>query len=197
MLQQLKPEIAEKLKVTEGAYVAGFSERSSAKGAGIEEGDVITAVNDVKVKNVGQLQEQISLYRPGDKVKVSVQRGNDKKVITVDLKNRQGNTNLLKSSSAAELLGVAFVPLKEAILKQYGISYGIQVSGVTAGKFNDVGITKGYIIMLVNEQKITSPEEFDNIVDKILRTSSDDKVLFIKGFYPNGKTKYYAVDLNE
>jgi Do/DeqQ family serine protease len=197
VLQQIKPEIAEKLKVTEGAYVAGFVERSSAKGAGIEEGDVITAINDVKVKNVSQLQEQISLYRPGDKVKVSVQRGNDKKIITVDLKNRQGNTDLLKSSSAAELLGAAFTPIEEAKLKQYGISYGIQVSGVTAGKFKDVGITKGYIIMLVNEQKVASPEEFDSIVDKILRTSSDDKVLFIKGFYPNGKAKYYAVDLNE
>ncbi|MDR2626616.1 MAG: Do family serine endopeptidase [Dysgonamonadaceae bacterium] len=197
VLQQSKPDVAEKLKVTEGAYVEDFTERSSAKEAGIEAGDVITAVNDVKIKSVSQLQEQISLYRPGDKVKVTVQRGNDKKVITVSLKNRQGNADVIKTSSAAELLGAAFSPLKESALKQYGISYGIQVSGVTAGKFKDAGISKGYIIILVNDQKIASPEEFDSIVDKLLKTSSDDKVLFIKGFYPNGRTKYYAVDLTE
>jgi Do/DeqQ family serine protease len=195
LLRQQKPEAAEKLKVTEGAYVAEFAERSSAKEAGIEVGDVITAVNDVKVRSVSQLQEQVSLHRPGDKVKVTVQRGDEKKTFTVELKNRQGNTQLIKTSSAAELLGAAFAPIKD--LKHFGISYGIQVSGVTAGKFKEAGITKGYIIMLVNEQKVTSPEDFDSIVDKILRTSSDDKVLFIKGFYPNGRTKYYAVDLNE
>ena len=196
-LKETNPEIAEKLKVTEGAYVAGFAERSAAKEAGIEEGDVITAVNNVTVKSVSQLQEQVSLHRPGDKIKVTVQRGNEKKVLTVDLKNRQGNTDLIKNTSAAELLGVATKPLSDALKKQHGVSYGIEVSGITAGKFKDVGISKGYIIMLVNDQKITSTEEFDTLVDKILKTSGDDKVLFIKGFYPNGKTKYYAVDLNE
>ena len=38
----------EKVKVFEGAYVGGFAERSSAKEAGIEKGDVIVAVNGVK-----------------------------------------------------------------------------------------------------------------------------------------------------
>lgn len=196
-LKETNPDAAAKLKVTEGAYVADFAQRSAAKEAGIEVGDVITMVNDVKVRSVSELQEQVSRYRPGDKVKITVQRGSDKKVITVDLKNRQGNTDLVKNSSAAELLGAAFKPLSEAAKKQHGVSYGIEVSGVTSGKFKDSGISKGYIIMLVNDQKINSPEEFDSIVEKILRTSGDDKVLFLKGFYPNGRTKYYAVDLNE
>ena len=196
-LKETNPEIAKNLKVTEGAYVAGFAERSAAREAGIEEGDVIIAVNDVKVRSVSQLQEQVSLYRPGDKVKITVQRGSGKKVLSVDLKNRQGNTNLIKNTSAAELLGIATRPLTDAVKKQHGVSYGIEVSGVTAGKFKEAGITKGYIVMLVNDQKINTSEDLDNLVDKILKTTSDDKVLFIKGFYPNGKTRYYAVDLNE
>ncbi len=196
-LQETNPDVASKLKVTEGAYVAGFAERSSAKEAGIQEGDVITAVNDVKVKSVSELQEQISRYRPGDKVKVSVQRGSDTKIITVPLKNVEGNTNVIKNTPAAELLGAAFKPLSDAAKKQYGVSYGIEVAGVSSGKFKEAGITKGYIIMLVNEQKISSPEEMESMVEKIVKTSSEDKVLFIKGFYPNGRTKYYAVDLSE
>lgn len=197
VLKDLKPEVAEKLKVSQGAYVAGFAERSSAKEAGIEEGDVIIAVNDVKVNTVSSLQEQISRYRPGDKVKVTVQRGSDKKTFTVNLKNVQGNTDVVKITSSAEILGVALKSLSDADKKKHSISYGIEVTGVTSGKFKEAGITKGYIIMLVNDQKVTSPEAFDNMVDKILKTSGEDKVLFIKGFYPNGKTKYYAVDLSE
>lgn len=197
VLKEIKPEVYEKLKVKEGAYVAGFADRSSAKESGVEEGDVINEVNDVRVKTVSELQEQISRYRPGDKVKVGLQRGDSKKTITVNLKNRQGNTDVIKTSSAAELLGAAFKPLTDEAKKKQGISYGIEVAGVTAGKFKEVGISKGYIVMLVNDEKITSPEVFDSLVEKMLRTSNEDKVLFIKGFYPNGKTKYYAVDLND
>ena len=42
----------EKVKVFEGAYVGGFAERSSAKEAGIEKGDVIVAVNGVKINRL-------------------------------------------------------------------------------------------------------------------------------------------------
>ena len=63
-----------KIKVSEGAYVSEFAEKSAAKAAGIEEGDVIVAINDTKVRSSHALQEQISKYRPGDKVKVTVNR---------------------------------------------------------------------------------------------------------------------------
>ena len=62
----------ENIKVSEGAYVADFADRSVAKEAGIEKGDVIVSVNGVKVKSSNALQEQISKYRPGDKVTVEV-----------------------------------------------------------------------------------------------------------------------------
>ena len=62
------------MKVFEGAYVGGFAERSSAKEAGIEKGDVIVAVNGVKIKSSSALQEQISKYRPGDKVELTINR---------------------------------------------------------------------------------------------------------------------------
>ena len=82
-------ELKEMVKVSEGACVSDFAERSSAKEAGLERGDVIIAINDVKVKNANALQEQISKYRPGDKVQVKVNRKGTEKVFTVELKNAQ------------------------------------------------------------------------------------------------------------
>ena len=66
----------------------------------------------------------------------------------------------------------------------------------------DAGIKKGFVIMVVNDQKISSPEQLEKIVDKILKGNSgdsygEDRYIVLKGFYPNGKTKVYAIDLSE
>jgi S1-C subfamily serine protease len=186
------------LKVLEGAYVSGFAQRSSAKEAGIEVGDVITEVNNTKIKSGSSLQEQISKYRPGDKVKVAVDRYGAKKTFNVELRNAQGSIEVVKKSgNASEVLGAAFTELPEKQKQSLGLSYGIEVAGVSSGKIKNAGITKGYIILVVNEQPVSTPDEFEQIVEKVLNGSGDDKVLFIKGLYPNGRTKYYAIDLSE
>ena len=81
--------------------------------------------------------------------------------------------------------------------RKLGVSYGIEVTGVTNGKLQSAGIKKGFIIMIVNNQKVSSPEDLEKIVDNILQGRTEDQGLFIKGFYPNGRTKYYAIDLSE
>lgn len=188
----------EKLKVTEGAYVAGFAQPSAAKQAGMEVGDVIVAVNNTKIRSASSLQEQISKYRPGDKVKITVNRYGTTKDFTIELRNSQGNTEVVKSvGNVSEVLGAAFKPLTDKQKRELGLSYGIEVAGLSNGKLKDAGITKGYVIMVVNEQPVSTPEEFEQIVDRILKSGGNDKVLFIKGLYPNGRTKYYAVDLSE
>ena len=98
----------EKVKVFEGAYVGGFAERSSAKEAGIEKGDVIVAVNGVKIKSSSALQEQISKYRPGDKVELTINRNGSTKKFTVELRNAQGSTKVVKGGDSAEVMGAAF-----------------------------------------------------------------------------------------
>ncbi len=194
--KRVDPEAGAKLKVNEGAYVADFAPVSAAKTAGIEVGDVIIAVNDTRVRNVSTLQEAISLHSPGTKVKITVMRGSDEKVYTVELKNDQGNTEVVKNVSATELLGGAFQELSAEKKKEYGVSYGIEVTGLTDGKLRDVGIKKGFVITTVNDRRISSVDEFKKYVDQVLKQSPEDRVLFIKGVYPNGKVDYYAINLN-
>ncbi len=197
-LKNLPDDQKEKVKVLEGAYIAEFATRSSAKEAGIEVGDVITAINDVKVRSTGSLQEQVNRYRPGDKIKVTVDRNGSTKTFTVELRNMQGTTEVVKGAGdTAEVLGAAFKELTPKQKQQLGISYGIEVAGITNGKFRDVGIQKGYIIMIVNDQRVSTVEEFEKIVDRVLKGNGEDKVLFIKGISPNGRTRYYAIDLAE
>ena len=187
-----------KIKVLEGAYVAEFSMRSAAKEAGIEIGDVVTAVNGVKISSTNGLQEQIMQYHVGDKVKVKVDRYGSEKEFTVELRNTQGNMEILKAGGAksAEVLGAAFKALSDKEKRENGVSYGIQVSDITKGKIKDCGIQNGFVIMIENDQRIETPEDFYGIVDKILNGKTEEKGLLIRGFYPNtGATRHYAIDL--
>ncbi len=190
------PEKTKNIKVNEGAYVGGFAEMSPAKQAGVEEGDVITAVNGVKVKNVSELQDQINRFRPGDKVKLDIVRGATDKSIDVTLKTSTGSTSVVKKEDAVGSAGAAFKELTAEKKKQLGISYGVEVAGVdNAGKFHKEGIAKGFVILKINNQTVSSPTEVERIIQAT--TNSQDKVLFISGITANGERKYYAVDLSE
>ncbi|MDD2798743.1 MAG: Do family serine endopeptidase [Bacteroidales bacterium] len=184
------------LSVFEGAYIDKISDRSAAMEAGLKESDVIIAVNDIKVKSVSELQEQISRYRPGDKVKVKLMRGKDEKEFSLTLKNKNGNTSVVKEAGV-EILGAAFKSISDEVKKQLGLSFGVQVTGTTKGKFETAGIRKGFIIIKINEERMSTPEDVEKMTNQILNGNSDEKVLFVVGVYPNGKTNYYAIDLSE
>ncbi|NDW09265.1 Do family serine endopeptidase [Dysgonomonas sp. 520] len=187
---------AKNLKATEGAYVNDFAERSPAKEAGLEKGDVIVGVNDSKIKSVSELLDQINRFRPGDKVKITFMRGSTTKTTEIVLKNSAGDTKIVKSTDGIAAVGAAFKTLSEEKKKQYGIRSGVEVAGVdNSGKFKKEGITKGFIITKINNQNVSTSEDVESIIKKV--AVSDDKVLFITGFYPSGSRKYFAIDLSE
>ena len=113
------------------------------------------------------------------------------------MKNAQGSTKVVEKTDGTEMMGAAFKALSDKEKRELGVSYGIEVTGLTSGKLKDAGIKKGFIIMVVNNQRIKTPEDFEKIVENALQGRSEDQGLFIKGFYPNGRTKYYAIDLAE
>lgn len=197
MMTDVTPELAKQkdIKALEGAYVAEFADRSSAKEAGMEVGDVIIAVDGNKVKSGSQLQEQISRFRPGDKVNIDVQRGDKVKTLTVELKNSKGNTEVVQVQDGKIKLGAELKALSQDQMRKYGINYGVEVVGVKDGKFKRAGINKGFIIMVINGNRITSPSDIEAILESVRTGNSDEQGLFIKGFYPNGRTEYYAINL--
>ena len=84
------------LEVTDGVYVDSLMEDGSAIDAGIRKGDVVTAVNGHQVKTSSELQVAIGTLRPGDQVNITVNRNGTQKIIPVTLKNRDGNTDIVK-----------------------------------------------------------------------------------------------------
>ena len=129
-IMDLSNEIAKEYNitaVTKGVFVGDVSDRSSAKEAGLQKGDVIVKINDINTDNVAQLQEQVAKHRPGDKVKVTYIRDNNTKSVDVTLRNPQGNMRITKAGDITDL-GCAFKKVDESVLRQLGLSNGVQVS---------------------------------------------------------------------
>ncbi len=73
--------------IKEGAVVVDVSSGSSADKAGIKKGDVITKINDYKVKDYMYLKYYLFRYRVGDKVSVTLIRDGKEKKVDVTLKS--------------------------------------------------------------------------------------------------------------
>ena len=199
-LKVYDPKRASELAKIQGVVVEDFSDRSPAKAAGIEKGDIIKAINNVPVRNFAELQNQLSRYRPGDKVKVTVERNGSEKTFVVELINMQGSTEIIKRPDALKMLGAEFKKIPDEQKRRLGIKSGVEVSNVTRdGLFYKEGIRKGFIIMRINNVAVDSEDDIADIVASVAaRGEDEDKVILIAGFYPpNGRTQYIAIDLSK
>ncbi len=179
---------------TEGIYVNKVNDLSAAKEAGIKEGDVIVGLNGATIKNGGQMLEEMSKLRPGDKATIKYIRDNKVKTTTVTFKNDQGTTNITKSSDFTSL-GCAFLPLTAEEKEELGVSNGVKVTGLKDGKFKAAGINNGFVITDINNIRVSNQDEVEDIYNAIMRDKESDKVMFITGIKTNGKKTYIAVDL--
>jgi serine protease Do len=86
-IQPVTPEIADSLglKAPEGALVAEPQRDGPAAKAGIESGDVITAVNGTPVKDARELARTIGGFAPGNAVKLNVMHKGQDKIVNLTL----------------------------------------------------------------------------------------------------------------
>ncbi|MBO6030587.1 MAG: trypsin-like peptidase domain-containing protein [Prevotella sp.] len=183
------------LGTMEGIYIAKVIDDGAAADAGLKEGDVITHIDNQKVKTFGELQNIIAQKRPGDKITINYLRNKSKKTATLTLKNEKGNTKVVKGNVDLDILGGQFKPLSDAQKEQMNIGYGLQVIKISGGKLKDAGVPQGFIIQRVNDESVKTIEDLQNIVKDA--SKSKEPVLYIQGVYPTGKKGYFAVPLEE
>ena len=178
------------IKTLNGVYIAGVEEKSGAQEAGLKTGDVITAVNGVKVAKSSQLLEQIARYRPGDKVKVDYLRDNKEKTATVTLKNINYSTELIKRSTAKSITfeGATFDAVSKQEMNRLGIDGGAKISDVRSSKFRETGMKDGFIITRIDKYPVNQPSDVEKYLKNI-----DRSVVYIEGVYPDGLKAYYPI----
>lgn len=190
-IQDINSELAKEkgLDKIEGVYITDVRSDGAAAAAGIEAGDVIISINSAKVNSSGELQEQVSRYRPNDKISVQVKRKGKVKQIEVLLRNLQGKTSYLTPESTNDILGAKFAVANDTEKTKLGIANGVKVIELKAGKLRAEGVKEGFIITQVNNKPIYNVDDLDKIV-KNTRGG-----IYIEGIYPNGIIHYYAFGL--
>lgn len=162
-IQEVTQELVDEKELpnTKGVYIAKVNEDSGAEKAKIEEGDVILKVGSKEVNSPSQLQEAIGRRRPGDKVSVTIRRGEDVLTKEVLLKNKEGNTSLTSKEEVERYtaLGATFGELENDERKELNIDYGVKITSITAGKLRSLGLREGIIITKVNNEPVTSVEQ--------------------------------------
>ena len=186
----------EGLKVNSGFYVADFAEISGALAAGIEKGDVIVAIEGHKITGFGQLQEQVSRFRPGDTIKVTVNRKGAEKTFAVKLRNKEGGASILKqnSSSVDARLGAKIRQLETAQLRNYGLSYGLVVESLSAGALKRAGVREGFVLLTANDSPLRSIADLNRAFGSSGQARRTRGVV-LRGFYPeSGDIVSYVVE---
>jgi serine protease Do len=189
-IRDIDPDFAEenKLSRNDGVYVIEPTPGGGAEEAGIKKGDIVIKVDDRSVQTVSQLQQNVAIHRPGDKVKVTVLRDGKEKEMAVTLKNAKGNTQLVKRTEpASNKLGADLLELTSQEKAKLKLNYGVKVSKVDNGIFEEAGVKPGFIITKVQSRPVKSGKD----VEAIIR-NSEGRVL-IEGVYPNGEEGYYVL----
>lgn len=195
---EVTPELVEEKNikgVTSGIYVVSVADRSAAREAGLKEGDIILAIDGNPTLNTAQMQEAIAKLSPGSTVEVKYMRNGLPYTKNMTLRNSRGDTTVTRAASLMDL-GCAFSSVPKERLEQLELSAGVLVSGIEDGRIKDAGIRDGFIILAVNGQRVSSPEDMEKIYTSVMK-GNDDKVLYIKGVYPTGKQAFYAVSLED
>src|SRR5674476_535554 len=80
-------KVANKIPTSaDGIYITDLVKNGAAKEGGIKVGDEIRKINGVAVNSGSELQEQLSNYKPGDKIKVTYYRSGSESTTEVTLK---------------------------------------------------------------------------------------------------------------
>ncbi|HNV81855.1 MAG: Do family serine endopeptidase [Tenuifilaceae bacterium] len=190
-ISELNIEKAKKYNVDDlkGVLIAGIAEGGAAEEIGLKVGDVILEVNGVEVNAPNQLQEQISKYRPNDKITLLVNSSNKKKQYDVVLRNMRGGFEIVKADELIKPLGAEFKELDAKLKQKLGINYGLQVSRLSNGKLKEGGVKEGFIITKVNRANINSIDDLKKALGNVKGG------VLIEGVYPNGLIAYYAIGI--
>ncbi len=189
MTDEEKKELG--IKEGEGVYVTDVPNGGSAAEAGIKKADIITKINGVPVSAAPEMVEQVSRYKPGDKITVTYKRNGKEATANLTLKNKAGNTDVVKTDGILDKLGAELENADKKIAAANDIAGGVIIKKINGGALAKSKMQEGYIITSVNGVEIKNIDE----LTIALKSTTNGKVR-VEGIYPGYEGVYpYTFDL--
>ncbi len=185
-IQNVDNDMSKALNVPEnsGVLVSDVTKGTPADKAGVRRGDVITAVDDRKVRTTGELRNVIASAGTNQTVTLHVLR--EGKEMTLKVQLAEMPKNLGDSAEAGQTpsgrggpdIGMQLQPLSPELRNRLDIPADVQ-SGVVVVEIDPTsdaaraGIKQGDVILELNHAHVSSPGEFE----KLWREARDSNVL--------------------
>ena len=181
-------EIAKEMKLSsvQGVYIREVLKGSAADEAGIREGDVLVAIDSMKVINASDVQAKVNNFYPGDKALMTVVRDGKEKTVEVTFKGTAAENGTVDEEGGVAFYGARLKEAPHDDLDRLGIKHGVEIVSVGPGKIMDAGVSDGFIILYVNDQPVSKPQDVLDIVKKQKRS------VFIEGVTSYGKPSYFG-----
>jgi len=149
-------------------------------------------MDNVKIANFSDLQGFLGSKRPGDMVEVSILRDELSKMINLKLKNQFGKYEFETSDFSDYFIG-ELAPISKSDAKRFDIDYGVKIVKLkNANIENTYGVSNGDIILAVEDHKVTSSQEVDQLLKKYQNKDYFEVQILTQG----GKMGYIRVRSN-
>jgi serine protease Do len=192
-IQDVTQEDAEVYGLREiaGVLIEDFSDASPARRSGIQRGDVIVAVDGVKVERVGQLQRLIAQHQPGEHVSLNVMRYGQPQTFQVRLmeaaipETPEVDRNAPRPNGAGRL-GIQVAEITPEIARELGFESegGAVISAVAEyGAAHRKSVEAGSKILEINREPIESAR----VAQSRLRALRSKQIVSLTLQVPDGR----------
>jgi len=183
-IQDVTPEIAAAFRVerSEGALVSHVEPEGPAAEAGLERGDIISAIDDKPMTDMRELRLEVASRRPGDTVALAVLRDGSETKLQIKLGEMPGEEAPVEKSESKsdDALGISVQALSPELADRLGVdptAKGVVVSRVNPGSpAAEAGLRRGDVIIEAARQPVASSSD----LRQALAAADDDVLILIQ-----------------
>jgi len=217
-LQPLDENIADSLGLPKdrGEIVRTVVAGEPAARAGIQQGDVILKVAGRDVTPDETVSYLIANTSVGTRVPVEIIRGGRRMTLQVQVGQRPTEEELIKQAGGADedetqglgaetpvapgsALGLSMQPLNAQIIRALNLAAdqkGVVITSVAPGSDSaEKGLRRGDVIVSVNRQPVTQPQQVIAAVDATRRAGRNSVLLLVKR--GQGIEAFFGIDISE
>ena len=165
-----------KLSDVSGVYINEVLKGSAADKAGLRKNDVIVAIDGQKITDGASVQAKVNSYHPGDKATISIIRDGRKQDVGVTFQGANLQNGEANADGTIAFYGAS---LKAA-------QRGVEIVSLGSGKMAEAGAQVGSIILYVNGEAVSKPE------DVVAKAKKASRAIYIEGVDPDGRTFYFG-----
>lgn len=184
------------LEKARGILVSEVQKDSPADEAGLKQGDIITELNGIEMKDVNDLRNRIALIIPDTEAELTIIRSGREKTIDVIIGEQPDDFGRVSPSTSdfSEDFGLSFQELTPDLAEQLGYE---GETGVVVGDVEPdspaaaAGLKPGHLIQEVNRQSVENLED----VKAVIEQSANAKRLLLR--VKSGRFSQYVVLIAE